>query len=513
MLPSLEEFSVARWAKGLNRAVQVVLSLTLVAGLNYMAAQHFERYDLTANHRFSLSAETLAYLTNSYLKENSQVTAEEPIELILTLPSSQPDEKSAQQIAAIFGDMRELMREYENAAQGAPGGPVPLKTEVVDTFKQTLRTEQLTHEGLQPDTVMLVRQGVRSRSLTLSDLYEIQNGEPKAFMGESAITAAILDVIQSQPKKIYFVRGHGEMLINDTNPQEGLSELKEALRVRNFSLSELDLTTGQGVPDDAALVVIPGPKFPFQPYEVDKLRAYLSQPHGRDQTGGRVIALLDPERANGLDDLLYNWGILSDDAVVIDPDASTEDLQGDIIIGSYREHPITQFLGQNQLGVRFGPTRPVRADLGAPIDNNRQVTDELLLTSNASWAERGYRQGDDKYTKGVDLPGPVSVAALAEERPPGILGLAGSGGRLMVFGNADFIANSHFDVPGNTYLFMNTVNYLLDRKNVLNIPPKPSFQFQLNLSQENLAGLAWRLAVPPALLALLGLLVYVARRR
>lgn len=513
MLPSLEEFSVARWAKGLNRAVQVVLSLTLVAGLNYLAAQHFERWDLTANHRYSLSAETLAYLTNSYLKEVSQVTPDEPIELILTLPSSQPDSDKAQQIGAIFGEMRGLLHEYEFAAQGAPGGPVPLKTEEVDTFKQTVETARLVDEGLQPDTVLLVRQGVRSRSLKLDDLYELKNGEPMAFLGESAITAAILDVIQSQPKKIYFTRGHGEMEINDADPQEGLSELKEALRVRNFTLSELDLTTGQAVPDDAALVVIAAPKFPFQPHEVGKLRTYLNQPHGRDQTGGRVIALLEPERPHGLDDLLYQWGILSDDAVVMDPGATTEDLQGDIIIGSYREHPITQFLGLNQLGVRFGPTRPVRADLGAPIDDNRQVTDQLLLATNSSWGERGYRQGNVEYTKGVDLPGPVSVAALAEERPPGVLGLAGTGGRLMVFGNADFIANSHYNLLGNSYLFLNTVNYLLDRKNVLNIPPKPPFQFELNLSQENLGGLAWRMSLPPVLLALLGLMVYVARRR
>ncbi len=522
---SLEEYRVARWARGVNRAVQIGLSLALVAGLNVLASRHFERWDLTEGHRYSLSAETRAYLTNGYLDKNAHVSQQEPIELILTLPTSQPDEEKAQQIAAILGEMRELLREYQNAAQGALGGPVPLVTKEVDTFKQSRDTEMLTHEGLEADTVLLVRQGLRSHPLKLTDLYEIKStasdpGRPTAFLGENAVTAAILDVIQAKPQKIYFTLGHGEMRLDDANPDRGLTELRQALQQRNFAVSELDLTAGGAkVPDDAAMIVIASPKIPFEPQEVEKLRTYLNQPHGPDQVNGRVMALLKPGEHAGLEDLFYQWGILSDDALVIDPNATDEAMQGDMILGGYApDHPITRFLVQNQIHVRFGPTRPVREDLAAPLDDRRRVT-QLLGTTKEAWAERNYRTGDLKYTKGVDLPGPVSVAALAEQQLLGAgqhsqgVELPLTGGRLMVFGNADFIGNQRFTMLGNSYLFLNTVNYLLDRQNVLNIPPKLPFEFKVGLSHENLAGLAWRFMLPPVLLGLLGIGVYLARRR
>jgi len=521
---SLEEYRVARWARGANRAVQIVLSLALVTGLNVLAARHFERWDLTVGHRYSLSAETRAYLTNGYLDKNAHVSQLEPIELILTLPSGLQDEKRAEQIAPVLADMRELLREYQNAAQGAPGGPVPLTTKEVDTFKQSRDTEALMHEGLEADTVLLVRQGPRSRSLKLPDLYETKNENgneavPVAFLGESAVTAAILDVIQAKPQKIYFTLGHGEMRLDDANPDAGLTEMRQALQERNFAVSELDLTAGGGVPEDAAMVVIASPKIPFEAQEVEKLRAYLNQPHGPDQVNGRVMVLLNPGEHAGLEDLFFQWGILSDDALVIDPNATDEALQGDMILGGYApDHPITRFLLQNQIRVQFGLTRPVREDLAAPLDDRRKVT-QLLGTTKDAWGERSYRTGDLKYNKGVDLPGPVRVAALSEQQllaqgqnPQGV-DLPPTGGRLMVFGNADFIGNQRFNMLGNHYLFLNTVNYLLDRQNVLNIPPKPPFEFDLILSQENLAGLAWRFMLPSLLLALLGFGVYLARRR
>jgi ABC-type uncharacterized transport system involved in gliding motility auxiliary subunit len=230
------------------------------------------------------------------------------------------------------------------------------------------------------------------------------------------------------------------------------------------------------------------------------------------------MALVNPGEHAGLEDLFYRWGILSDDALVIDPDATDEALQGDMILGAYADHPITHFLLQNQLRVRFGPTRPVREDLAAPSDDRRRVT-PLLGTTKDSWATRDYRTGDLKYHKGVDLPGPVSVAALSEQQLMGAgqssqgVDLPLTGGRLLVFGNADFIGNQRFNMLGNSYLFLNTVNYLLDRQNVLNIPPKPPFEFDLNLSRENLSGLAWRFMLPPLFLGLLGFGVYLARRR
>lgn len=57
-----DSFRAARWIRTLNLALQAVLFLTFIGGVNYLARSHSMRYDLTRYRRFSLSAETLAYL-------------------------------------------------------------------------------------------------------------------------------------------------------------------------------------------------------------------------------------------------------------------------------------------------------------------------------------------------------------------------------------------------------------------------------------------------------------------
>ena len=58
----------------MNLVLQAVLFLTFVGGVNYLARSHSWRFDLTRYRKFSLSAETLAYL-----RELSQ-----PVHIVVT---------------------------------------------------------------------------------------------------------------------------------------------------------------------------------------------------------------------------------------------------------------------------------------------------------------------------------------------------------------------------------------------------------------------------------------------
>jgi hypothetical protein len=48
---------------------------------------------------------------------------------------------------------------------------------------------------------------------------------------------------------------------------------------------------------------------------------------------------------------------------------------------------------------------------------------------------------------------------------------------------------------------------------MLNIPPRAPQQTQLDISTAQFTGLAWRLAIVPAVLALLGMAVFWVRNR
>ena len=87
------------------------------------------------------------------------------------------------------------------------------------------------------------------------------------------------------------------------------------------------------------------------------------------------------------------------------------------------------------------------------------------------------------------------------------------GGRLAVFGNADWIANQRI-AGANAFLAFAAVNWLVDRDTQLNLPPRPVEKFQLSLSSAQLGSLRLTLLLAlPAAAAALGLLVYWNRRR
>ncbi len=506
MLSYLEDFRYARWARSLNRSLQILFSLTLVAGLNILATTHFQRWDLTANHRFSLSPETLSFL-GKIPRENNK-----PVEISLILPEDQSNDNNR----VVLEQIRTLLKEYYYEASRLRDGPVPLTTVEIDPLREGEKLKAMEKLGYTPYTqIMVVRDG-RGHSISMADLYNTQEvkslagtstGEAAtAFKGENAVTSAILDVIQTKPDQILFTVGHGEMSLTEPDRVTGLSSLGYYLKQRNYATDQIDLAKDDKIPDDAKLVVIASPLVAFQPYEVEKIRRYLNDKNGR------VLVFLEPDDKTGLDGLLAEWGLRSNDWIIReDPRYLTPDLQMviDPRLDNKRRHELTRSLALNGLSVVLGATRPVEIDEAAPADDRRQIH-ELLATSKDSSAVA--TADFDAHVRNLGwIPGPFVVAALSERRATDAVDLPG--GRLLVFGNADFITNQNFNNSGNPELILNCVNYLANRENMLNIPPKAPKQTALDITKEQFTGLAWRLAVVPAVVAMLGMAVFWVRNR
>jgi hypothetical protein len=66
-----DDFRCATPLRRLNKFVQILLALCLIAGLNTLATRHYLREDISRQGAFSLSPETMAYLRS--LKEPVQV--------------------------------------------------------------------------------------------------------------------------------------------------------------------------------------------------------------------------------------------------------------------------------------------------------------------------------------------------------------------------------------------------------------------------------------------------------
>ena len=85
--------------------------------------------------------------------------------------------------------------------------------------------------------------------------------------------------------------------------------------------------------------------------------------------------------------------------------------------------------------------------------------------------------------------------------------------RMVVFGDSDFVSNSGM-VGGNPDLFMNALNWLLDREELMAISAKPIEEVRLSLTKKQLRQLLWiNMAGIPAVAVLAGVLVWVRRRK
>ncbi|MDB6113544.1 MAG: ABC-type uncharacterized transport system [Lacunisphaera sp.] len=487
-----DSFRAARWIRFTNLILQAVLFLALFGGLNYVAQKHLWRRDLTQNRARSLSAETRSYLEN----------LERDVNITVTLTNDGENEE----LAAAFRDVTGLLREYtyltRNRAQGR------INVEYLDVYQSRKRAEEL---GIESANVIYLASGGNRHALTLGDLYRINGREKRkdAFIGEAALTAAILDVSSPTKKRIYFLTGHGEMRLQDVDGARGLSQLSDELRQRNFELAGLDLSLTRKIPDDAALLVIAGQLGRFQPSEEELLRNYLQT------RAGRLILMLDPglAKGHGLDNLLFDWGVLVYDDVIHDTDRHNISDTGELILTKFQPHPITQNLITSDLYLLIGPARTVSEDIGRTPDDGLDVK-KLVATGDTAWGERSYRLGKAEYTPGQDLHGLLGIMVISERlKPKASLPLSVRGGRLAVFGTADLVTNNRLINVGNLNLFLSTVNWTVDRDTQLSIPARPIQRFQLALSQEELVRLRLGLLlVVPGLVALVGFFVFWTRR-
>jgi ABC-type uncharacterized transport system involved in gliding motility auxiliary subunit len=85
---------------------------------------------------------------------------------------------------------------------------------------------------------------------------------------------------------VYIVQGHGEPEITNTE-RNGFSQAKEALEKANYDTKPLPLARQGKVPDDAAVLILAGPRNDLFPPEIDALDAYLGR-------GGKLLAMINP---------------------------------------------------------------------------------------------------------------------------------------------------------------------------------------------------------------------------
>lgn len=494
ILQQFNNFRSARKFRIFNRISQTLLGLALLLGLNILAKHVFIRHDLTKNSRYTLSAETKACIR----------AIDQPIDIILTIPEH-PEQPELQEIQLYLST---LLREYAMFSQ--QNGQSQLTVEHLDYYRQTNRALAIKQiRSIEANTVALLAQGERSIKIRAADLFEIKEQAIVGFKGEQAITSALIRLAKATSEKIYFLQGHGEMSLNQIDLERGLSELKIRLAENHYQVAELNLSTQESVPEDADLLIIPSPQGALLAQEQDKIRRYMSA------RNGSLMVLIDPGRRHGLEDLFFDWGILAEDLAIIESDSAYKISTGDYVIKHLVAHEITKFLCDHSLQPLWGAPRPIRVDPAATNKSHLEVM-PLIFSSPTSWAERDYRFNQAtarQFNANRDLQGPVCIAVAAQRNAGSKMGLKITGGRIIVFGNSDFINNQKSAVFANQQLILQAINWSLPKSQSLNIPLRKLKDYQLVMSEAELKKLLAYFLIPPVCALIIGLGIALVRKK
>jgi hypothetical protein len=313
---------------------------------------------------------------------------------------------------------------------------------------------------------------------------------------EGALLAAVLAVTRPSDRTVYFLTGHGEHAPTDSDRKTGYSSVSRALEEDQFHVRDLPLVGPEGVPVDATVVVIAGPRKDLLPGEAERLDAYLDR-------GGSVLMLLDPESPASFAAVAARRGITPLEQVVVDPERRLAAGEGVTILVSGLT---ASFLVSGTLEAPpvFSFARPLR------------------LVSDADHPVIGFLQSGK-----ASYPIPIGAPANAPGGPAGpqIVGAAkvlpsaggdAKAGRMLVLGDADFASNALIDYLGNKDLVVNAANWLARDESLIaaRAQQKETGREQFFVTDAQGRMSFWLAAVvQPGLFFAFGIVAFVRRRR
>ncbi len=447
----------------------------------------------------------------------------------------------------IYEDLRTLLSRAQDYAPR-------LKVETLSTGLNAARIRELVKQFPQVGSIssegVLIVYGedkpeasfIKADDLIKSD-FSPEGGRSIAFQGESRVMTELSFLAENKQKPVvYFTTGNaGEMDFNnsDMNRDDALGVLQRRLIQRNFDARPLKFDPADPkVPDDATVVVIPGPRSGFSDRVVDALRKYL------DERKGKLIALVgvppvgrnvDTMPATGLEALLAAYKVeltkervlsvpsLLGQYIIQDPEITLVEVADEVLRA---QNPIAAAFRNTRLG--FVQSRVVRA---APSGSPAIRSETLLQTAEGLpvWAESSLQASGrqvaqlmrrDPKEAAARIHGSLPLAvAVSESSSPAMPGAPPSPAkpRMVVVGDSVWVSNPYVDearaTEPNFDLFVSLLDWLRERPSNIGIEPRPYKNYLLDRSASFV-----RLALLPALVALVGIIglgagVWVVRRR
>jgi ABC-type uncharacterized transport system involved in gliding motility auxiliary subunit len=291
---------------------------------------------------------------------------------------------------------------------------------------------------------------------------------------EEKITNALVAVLKEGAKKLYFTKGHGEGQLTGQEAS-GYESIVQELKNNRYEVGDVNLIDSGKVPEDAAVLMIAGPKYDFKEQEIKFIDDFVTN-------GGSILALVDAMiPAVNLNKGLMKFGLsFNDDFMILRPDDPRAQLlgQNNAIVGEFDEFsPVTKdFARKSNVAVLFQNTRTVSEHTDNPakfkvsmIGKTAGETTVRVKDVHSAADLRGISQGRIE-------DGSFAVMATAS-------GKSGEKDvRIAAFGSSQFVTNQGAQRAEHRDLLINTVSWLTQDDAFISIRPKDPTKSTLALN-------------------------------
>ncbi len=440
---------------GAHSLLMVLLFIGILSVLNFLAARHSFRWDLSENQNYSLAPQT------------HRVIKSLPREVKITVFTREKD----------------------------PG--YQTYKERLDSYRQA--SPKIVVEFVDPERQPKVAQ---SYGITRSDTAVFESGAQTVRVStpsETELTGALIRVSKDDKKRVLFLEGHGEPG-TDNRDRTGFSIAKEILTKQGYEVGTLSLLTQPAVPDNTSILAVAGPRKSMTTEELDRIRAYVEK-------GGHLLLMVDPDTQAELNPLLKQWGLGLGPGILVDfQDRLAQGEPTVLLVRTFTEHEITQDLSA---AVLFPLARHITFDEQAGKDWDFVQLARTSPNSRAVMKASGRIIALDEK---ADIKGPLSMAAALAPKTSPAEGKPRPA--IVIIGNSTFASNAFVNFPGNSDFFLHSVAWLAQDRDMIAIGPRDQAlrPFVPNPTQERTL-LYLQVFFLPALVLITGVNVWRKRRR
>lgn len=287
---------------------------------------------------------------------------------------------------------------------------------------------------------------------------------------EQSVTTALQRLSYSGEQFVVFLEGHGERATTGEGP-DSYARFAQALRDKGLKVQGLNLVQTPAIPDNTSVLVIASPTAKLFDGEIELIREYVKH-------GGNLLWLADPDFPAGIEPLAQDLGVEWQNGYAILPEYQLLGTghPGFFAAIGYPPNPVTRGLDL----VTLFPF--VRSITGRGAEG--WTLQPMLETSDAAWLETGDIGSGTVALDDTDIPGPLSIGVTLtrsytpaasddaadeksdEDKP------AARPQRVVLVGDADFLADAYIGELGNQQLGLNIVQWLATRDAQLNIDIK-----------------------------------------